>query len=62
MGAKVVTATGQGRVLAQEILAGKLVVEYDDHRRVVISSHEVLGVEKFVRRPVPEAGDELVDY
>ncbi len=61
VGAKVVTEAGQGRVLAQEILAGKLVVEYEDHRRVVIQRHEVLGVEKSARRPVPDASDEALE-
>ncbi len=51
VGSKVVTASGQGRILAQEILAGKLVVEYEDHRRVVIRRQDILGVEKQANRP-----------
>ena len=50
VGAKVVTEGGQGRVLAHEILAGKLVIEYEDHRRVVVHRGEILGVEKSAGR------------
>jgi cell fate regulator YaaT (PSP1 superfamily) len=41
-GSRVVTPKGQGRVLAQEILARKLLVEFEDGRRIVISQDEVL--------------------
>ena len=41
-GARIVTAKGQGRVLAQEILAKKLLVEFEDGRRVVVAQNEVL--------------------
>ena len=57
VGSKVVTAQGQGRVLAQEILAGRLVIDYDDRRRVVVSAHEILGVEKSGRRPTGDRDD-----
>lgn len=57
VGAKVVTASGQGRILAQEILAGKLVVEYEDYRRVVVHRQEILGVEKQPSRPANDAMD-----
>ena len=57
VGAKVITAQGQGRVLAQEILAGRLVIEYDDRRRMVVLSQEVLGVEKSTRRPTVDRDD-----
>ena len=53
VGARVVTASGRGRILAQEILAGKLVVEYEDHRRVVVHRREILGVEKQAGRVAP---------
>ncbi len=59
VGAKVVTAGGQGRVLAQEILAGKLVVEYEDHRRVVVLRQEILGVEKGASRPADNRDDAI---
>lgn len=61
VGARVATAGGQGRVLAQEILAGKLVVEYDDHRRVVVPRGEILGVEKSAARGVPDRDDQIVE-
>jgi cell fate regulator YaaT (PSP1 superfamily) len=41
-GTRVLTAKGQGRVLAQEILARKLLVEFEDGRRVVIRADEIL--------------------
>ncbi|HEY5314960.1 MAG TPA: regulatory iron-sulfur-containing complex subunit RicT [Pirellulales bacterium] len=44
IGAQVVTAKGRGRVLAQEILAGQLLVEMEDRRRVLVPSAEVLSV------------------
>jgi cell fate regulator YaaT (PSP1 superfamily) len=41
VGSQVVTAKGRGKVVAQEILARKLVVEYDDHRRIIIGHEEI---------------------
>jgi cell fate regulator YaaT (PSP1 superfamily) len=41
VGSKVVTPKGQGRVLAQEILAQRLVVELDDHRRIIVMAGEI---------------------
>jgi cell fate regulator YaaT (PSP1 superfamily) len=41
VGSRVVTSKGQGRVVAQEILARKLVVEYDDRRRIIIGHDDV---------------------
>jgi cell fate regulator YaaT (PSP1 superfamily) len=46
LGSDVITARGRARVLAQEILAGQLLVETEDHRRVMISADEVLTVLK----------------
>lgn len=46
LGSDVVTARGRARVLAQEILAGQLLVETDDHRRVLIDASEVMTVLK----------------
>jgi cell fate regulator YaaT (PSP1 superfamily) len=43
-GARVVTSKGTARVLGQEILAQKLLVEYEDGRRIVIRADEVLTV------------------
>ncbi len=44
IGSTVVTKAGQGRVLSQEILAKKVLVAYDDSRRVMIDAKEVLTV------------------
>ena len=41
-GARVVTAKGKGRVLAQEILARKVLVEFEDGRRVAVGLDEIL--------------------
>jgi cell fate regulator YaaT (PSP1 superfamily) len=41
-GARILTQKGQGRVLAQEILARKVLVEFEDGRRVVILADEIL--------------------
>ncbi len=41
-GARVLTAKGQGRVLAQEVLARKVLVEFEDGRRVLVGAGEIL--------------------
>lgn len=41
-GARVLTRKGQGRVLSQEILARRLLVEFEDGRRLLITADEVL--------------------
>jgi cell fate regulator YaaT (PSP1 superfamily) len=41
-GSRVVTAKGQGRVLAQEILARKVLVEFEDGRRLPVTVEEIL--------------------
>jgi cell fate regulator YaaT (PSP1 superfamily) len=41
-GSRVITRKGQGRVLSQEILANKLLVEFEDGRRVIVAADEVL--------------------
>jgi cell fate regulator YaaT (PSP1 superfamily) len=41
-GSRILTAKGQGRVLAQEILARKLLVEFEDGRRIVVAIEEIL--------------------
>src|SRR5207302_3344491 len=46
VGSRVVTHQGQGRVLALEVLARKVVVEFEDRRRIVVGPNEILGVEK----------------
>jgi cell fate regulator YaaT (PSP1 superfamily) len=42
IGTRVVTRKGQGRVLAQEILARRLLVEFEDGRRLPVAADEVL--------------------
>ncbi len=44
-GSTVVTAAGRGRVVGQEILAQKLVVEFEDQRRLIVGLGELLHVE-----------------
>ncbi len=44
VGARIVTGNGNGRVLAHEILASQILVEMEDHRRVLIPAAEVLSV------------------
>ena len=58
--ARVATSRGRGRVVAQEVLARKLVVELEDRRRILMGPEDVLGVEKGARRPrdVDEDGAE----
>ena len=46
LGSRVVTQRGQGRIMAIEILAQKLVVEFEDRRRTIVGRDEILGVEK----------------
>lgn len=41
-GTRVLTGKGQGRVIAQEILARKLLVEFEDGRRLPVSADEIL--------------------
>jgi cell fate regulator YaaT (PSP1 superfamily) len=61
VGTRVVTRKGQGKVLAQEILARKLLVEFEDRRRVIIEASEVLtrlgrGGPGASGEPPPEGG------
>lgn len=44
LGADVITGKGRARVLAHEILASQLLVETEDHRRVLIDAADVLSV------------------
>lgn len=41
-GSRIVTRKGQGRVVGQEILARKLLVEFEDGRRLVVALDEIL--------------------
>jgi cell fate regulator YaaT (PSP1 superfamily) len=51
VGSKVVTSKGRGRVIAQELLAQKLVIEFDDQRRIIVGPAEILDVESPKQRP-----------
>src|SRR5207302_8870975 len=42
VGSRVLTAKGQGRVLAQEILARRVLVEFEDGRRLPVPADEAL--------------------
>lgn len=42
IGTRVVTTKGKGRVLAQEILARRLLIEFEDGRRLPVPSSEIL--------------------
>jgi cell fate regulator YaaT (PSP1 superfamily) len=42
-GARVVTRKGPGRVLAQEILARKVLVEFEDGRRLAVAAEDILS-------------------
>jgi len=44
IGSDVVTGNGRARVLSHEILASQLLVETEDHRRVLIDAGDVLSV------------------
>jgi cell fate regulator YaaT (PSP1 superfamily) len=61
IGSKVVTHRGQGRVLALEVLAQKVVVEFEDRRRVVVGPDEILGVEKSKARPLKDEDDDRIE-
>jgi cell fate regulator YaaT (PSP1 superfamily) len=42
VGSRIVTRNGQGRVLAQEVLARKILVEFEDGRRIPVAADDVL--------------------
>ncbi|MGL6095272.1 MAG: signal peptidase, partial [Fimbriiglobus sp.] len=42
VGSRVLTRTGQGRVLAHEVLARRLLVEFEDGRRLPVAADEVV--------------------
>jgi cell fate regulator YaaT (PSP1 superfamily) len=66
VGADVITNKGRARVLAQEILAGQVLIETEDMRRIVIDAADVLTVLKRASKqredhsaaPVEETHDE----
>jgi cell fate regulator YaaT (PSP1 superfamily) len=56
VGATVLTRRGQGRVTAQELLARKVVVQYEDNRLVLTDLAEVVTVVSRGRKPAEESG------
>jgi cell fate regulator YaaT (PSP1 superfamily) len=42
VGTRILTQKGQGRVLSQEILARKVLAEFEDGRRVIVAAEEIL--------------------
>lgn len=46
VGESIVTANGRAKVLSQQIIAEQLLIETEDHRRMVIDASEVLSVIK----------------
>jgi cell fate regulator YaaT (PSP1 superfamily) len=61
VGSRVVTAHGQGRVLALEVLAQKVVVEFEERRRVLVAPEDILGVEKSKARPLKDEDDDRIE-
>jgi cell fate regulator YaaT (PSP1 superfamily) len=57
IGSDIITSRGRSRVLAHEILAQQLLVETEDHRRVLVPAGEVLTVLSRGIEP-RESGDE----
>jgi cell fate regulator YaaT (PSP1 superfamily) len=62
VGADIITNTGRARVLAQEILAGQVLVETEDMRRIVLDAADVLTVLQRAKKPRGElaAAEEVV--
>jgi cell fate regulator YaaT (PSP1 superfamily) len=44
VGSEIITSNGRGKVLSQSILAQQLLVEMEDHRRVLVNGDEILTV------------------
>ena len=55
VGSRVVTHKGQGRVVAQDILVQKLVVEFEDHRRIIVGRDDILSAEPLKGRTVAQS-------
>jgi cell fate regulator YaaT (PSP1 superfamily) len=59
VGTRIATLRGQGRVIALEILAQKVLVELEDRRRTLIAADEILGIEKADLRSRKDDGLDL---
>lgn len=57
VGTRVVTKTGPGKVLAQEILARRVLVEFEDGRRLPVAASDILS--KIGGKPEPRKGKEV---
>jgi cell fate regulator YaaT (PSP1 superfamily) len=60
IGSDIITSGGRARVLAQEILAGQLMIETEDMRRIVIDAADVLTVLKRGKAPAPDREEQDV--
>ena len=60
-GSRVETRQGHGRVIALEVLAQKVVIEFEDRRRTVVSHDEIFGVEKSKPRPRKDEDDDGIE-
>ena len=58
VGATVLTKVGQGRIVSQELLDRKLVVQYEDRRRILTEESEILTV---VNKSAPKKKDDPND-
>jgi cell fate regulator YaaT (PSP1 superfamily) len=59
VGSTVVTRIGQGRVLSQELLARKLIVSFEDGRRIMTDASDILTVvSRGTKRPRRDEGDD----
>jgi cell fate regulator YaaT (PSP1 superfamily) len=58
VGSRVVTHHGTGRILALEVLARKVVIEFEDRRRILVAHDEILGVEKSKARALKDEDDD----
>ena len=61
VGSRIVTRRGEGRVVALEVLAQKVVVEFEDRRRTVVARDEILGVEKSKDQPLKDEDDDGIE-
>ena len=57
VGSWVETSRGRGRVQAVELLARRLVLEMEDHRRIIVPSAEILAAEMPAERPTEDDED-----
>ena len=61
VGSRVATHHGTGRVIAQEILSQKVVVEFDDRRRTIVNADGILGVESSKSRNAKQDHDDNIE-